>query len=164
MSTGTKYTSKATLLTSILQKIFTNKSFKVTADKIQTAINDVIESLWNRRYDKVILTIEDDNVADYLSGTDLQNIPNDTDIISIEVTTAINVATISFVSTPSNGKEIRIVGNGKINLWQGDGTATPYQLSKYYYSFIDGHSGASQSIGIFQDFMLWNEVWYYDGY
>lgn len=49
MATGTKYTTKQTLLDSIVAKVFKNNSFKVTATSIQAAMCDMVESLWDSR-------------------------------------------------------------------------------------------------------------------
>lgn len=62
MSSGTKYENKIDLLASIISKVYTNTSFSVTADKIQTAMNDIIESLWDKTSpssgtSKMILTL-----------------------------------------------------------------------------------------------------------
>ena len=48
MANGTKFTVKQTLLDKIVERVFTNKTFKVSAAKIQQNQCDMVESLWDR--------------------------------------------------------------------------------------------------------------------
>ena len=178
MGTGTKYTTKSNLIASIVQKVFTNVSFKVTADNIQTALNNIVESLWSKKYEPVILEINDANLniyyelkpylSDYSGG--LKAIPDNVDYIVINTTSLLRIAEISFVSNVPNGKNIRIFstntsGDGNLSLWEGNGnTNFINQLSRYYYSMTDSHNGSYNTKELYQEFMFWNGVWYYDGY
>ena len=169
MSQGTEYPTKIGLLNAIKAKIFTNRRFYTTADRIQTAINDVVESLWGKTQEEVIYVIDDDNVADHVgvfsadNHPTLMNIPNNTTILSIETTTGISAMLLTFVTTPSNGKRLDIVGNLKI--WQGtDSWDTEIgQFSAYYYTYRNSYADAISLEG-FESFMYWNGVWFYNGY
>jgi len=46
MSAGTKYTTKTALLDAILKQVYANKKNKVSASNAQTAMYDIVESLW----------------------------------------------------------------------------------------------------------------------
>jgi len=48
MGAGTDYQIKEDLLNAIDQLIYTNNTFDVTADMINTACQDIVESLWNK--------------------------------------------------------------------------------------------------------------------
>ena len=178
MGTGTKYTTKSNLIASIVQKVFTNVSFKVTADNIQTALNNIVESLWSKKYEPVILEINDANLSMYYENKPylsiyaygLKAIPDNVDYIVINTTSLLRIAEISFVSNVPNGKNIRIFstntsGDGNLSLWEGNGnTNFINQLSRYYYSMTDSHNGSYNTKELYQEFMFWNGVWYYDGY
>lgn len=179
MGTGTKYTTKSNLIASIVQKVFTNVSFKVTADNIQTALNNIVESLWSKKYEPVILEINDANLSTYYEAKPyintyaygLKAIPDDVDYIVINTTTLVQIAEISFVSNIPNGKTIRIFSTyidnnvGNLKIWEGNGDINfPRQISQYYYSMIDGHYDSYSTKELYQEFMYWNGVWYYDGY
>lgn len=178
MGTGTKYTDKTSLITSIVQKVFTNVSFKVTADNIQTALNNIVESLWSKKYEPVILEINDANLSTYYEAKEyintyahgLKAIPDNVDYLVINTTGLIEIAEISFVSNVPNGKTIRIFNNhaGNVNnlkIWQGNGNPNfPKQITQYYYSMVDGHYDSYNTKELYQEFMYWNGVWYYDGY
>ena len=178
MGTGTKYTTKSNLIASIVQKIYTNVSFKGTADNIQTALNNIVESLWNKKYEPVVLEINDANLSDYYEtkpyisqyAHGLKAIPDNVDYIAINTTSILQIAEISFVSNVPNGKTIRVFSintpsGGNLSLWQGNGdTSFINQLSRYYYSMTDSRNGSYNTKELYQEFMFWNGVWYYDGY
>lgn len=116
-----------------------------------------------------IYVVNDDNVADHVgvfgafNHPTLINIPNDTTILSIETTSEISAMLLTFITTPSNGKRLDIVGNVKI--WQGGpGWDTEIgRFSAYYYVYRHSYVGTISVEG-FESFMYWNGVWYYRGY
>lgn len=179
MSQGTKYETKANLLASIKAKIFTNKQYKVTADFIQTACNNIVESLWSRTPDEVIYVINDDNIADHAELRDtraiITNIPDDTTLISFECETAlesfvkevsgnmiVEVSALTFVTTPINGTKVKMIGMG--NLYASSSTDFGVgQFSEYYYTYRGNYQGCI-AVKAFETFMYWNGVWYYNAY
>ena len=165
MGQGTKHTSKNSLLGEIMQKVFTNKSFLVTADKLQTVLNSIVESMW---WKPVVLTITDANLSTYLTHVgdnnppyDYLTIPSNVGVLEINTTTKLSLAGIKNTTTRENGSKLKVIGN--ITLWGslsfnfGEG-----RMSMYYYQYHPGAAGGTMEG--FQEFIYWNEVWICDGY
>lgn len=119
MSQGTKYTVKNSLLASVARKVFTNTTWQVTADMIQTAMNDIIESLWGLVTDvnyfslegtvvsglqadiglNVVVVqnpnaVEHIQVGDYING-EFSVFPNGTTVLAKELDGETTVLTVS---------------------------------------------------------------------
>lgn len=114
------------------------------------------------------LVITDDNVANFVVGEYLLIYPS-TSIVSFETTTfqcfkGIKHIADSLYSLP-NGKRVTILGN-----WypmQGENNSDEYCFSTYLYGYRGGTPGYSHSsnlIRVFEDFLLFNKVWYSKGY
>ena len=156
MGNGTKYTSKLDLIKSNISKIFANLGFLVSADKIQTVINDVIESLW-----PTVLEINDGNVSVYHIAGNLV-VPTGTNKLFINTTTPLKVKNLLFVDAITNGTEIQVCGN--IQFWTGDGSSDVGRMSRYYYQYTFGHGSADYMIEGCNTFVYFNQVWYCNFY
>lgn len=165
MGQGTKHTSKTSLLGEILQKVFTNKSFLVTADKLQTVLNSIVESMWWR---PVVLTITDENLSTYLTHVEDNNppyayltIPSNVGVLEVKTKSKLSLAGIKNATTRENGSKLKVIGNitlwGSLNFNFGEG-----RMSLYYYQYHPAAAGGTMEG--FQDFIYWNEVWLCDGY
>jgi hypothetical protein len=98
MGQGTNIRSKTSLLVEILQKVFTNKSFLVTADKLQTVLNSIVESMWWR---PVVLTITDENLSTYLTHVEDNNppyayltIPSNVGVLEVKTKSKLSLAAL----------------------------------------------------------------------
>lgn len=171
MSSGTRFTTKDGLISSIVKKIYTNTKFEVSADKIQTAIRDVVESLWDKRPN--ILTITDANISQYYSVIDsyipILTIPAETDILMFNTTVDTNLFGIRMSGDYYNGKKLKI--SGYVRFWQPDiySLGISGRMSQYYYantySSNNGYDGrVNQIIEAFAEFVWWNGTWYGDWY
>lgn len=118
------------------------------------------------QYENLVIT--DDNVANFVVGEYLLIYPS-TSIVSFETTTfqcfkGIKHIADSLYSLP-NGKRVTILGN-----WypmQGENNSDEYCFSTYLYGYRGGTPGYSHSsnlIRVFEDFLLFNKVWYSKGY
>lgn len=118
------------------------------------------------QYENLVIT--DDNVANFVVGEYLLIYPS-TSIVSFETTTfqcfkGIKHIADSLYSLP-NGKRVTILGN-----WypmQGENNSDEYCFSTYLYGYRGGSPGyphSSNLIRVFEDFLLFNKVWYSKGY
>ena len=118
------------------------------------------------QYENLVIT--DDNVANFVVGEYLLIYPS-TSIVSFETTTfqcfkGIKHIADSLYSLP-NGKRVTILGN-----WypmQGENNSDEYCFSTYLYGYRGGTPGyphSSNLIRVFEDFLLFNKVWYSKGY
>ena len=118
------------------------------------------------QYENLVIT--DDNVANFVVGEYLLIYPS-TSIVSFETTTfqcfkGIKHIADSLYSLP-NGKRVTILGN-----WypmQGENNSDEYCFSTYLYGYRGGTPGyphSSKLIRVFEDFLLFNKVWYSKGY
>lgn len=118
------------------------------------------------QYENLVIT--DDNVANFVVGEYLLIYPS-TSIVSFETTTfqcfkGIKHIAESLYSLP-NGKRVTILGN-----WypmQGENNSDEYCFSTYLYGYRGGTPGyphSSNLIRVFEDFLLFNKVWYSKGY
>lgn len=171
MGKGTRFSTKEGLLSSVIKKIYTNINFEVSADKIQTAINDVIESLWNKRPNTLILN--DANISQYKSIVEnylpIVTIPTDTDILVFETTGDLNLFGIRMSGDIYNGKKLTVTG--RVRFWQPPGYFYTVQgrMSDYYYaythsSFSNTDGRDNQMIQSFAEFIWWNGVWFGNWY
>ena len=171
MATGTRFSTKDGLISSITKKIYTNTKFEVSADKIQTAIRDVIESLWDKRPN--ILVINDANISQYMSVVEsfrpIVTIPVETDILVFETSGDTNLFGIRMSGDFYNGKKLKVTG--RIRFWQPDDYSLLIQgrMSRYYYAHtyspVSNNDGRiNQIFECFSEFIYWNGAWFGEWY
>lgn len=171
MATGTRFSTKEGLISSVIKKIYTNTKFEVSADKIQTAIRDVIESFWDRRPN--ILILNDANISQYMSIVESYRpiviIPVETDILRFEVTSDLNLFGIRMSGDYYNGKKLKVSGN--VRFWQPESYSLSIQgrMAEYYYaytySYVSNNDGRNNKMyESFAEFIWWNGVWFGNWY
>lgn len=112
------------------------------------------------------LVITDDNVANYVVDEWLLIDPS-VSLISFETTYIVDIIGIKHIdptySLP-NGKRVTVLG--RWNPHMGDGKSE-YRFSYYLYQYRGGYQGTSKTgpfDGAFEDYLLFNKVWYSKGY
>lgn len=112
------------------------------------------------------LVINDDNVSTYVVDRYLLIYPS-TSIVSFETSSQVDVLGIKHINSDyslPNGKRVTILG--RWNPFVGD-DHTEYYFSTYLYQYRGGYPGTSFTGAYdraFEDFLLFNKVWYSKGY
>lgn len=116
------------------------------------------------QYDSLV--INDDNVSTYVVDRYLLIYPS-TSIVSFETSSQVDVLGIKHINSDyslPNGKRVTILG--RWNPFVGD-DHTEYYFSTYLYQYRGGYPGTSFTGAYdraFEDFLLFNKVWYSKGY
>lgn len=178
MGSGTKFITKEGLVSSVVKKIYTNKNFEVSADKIQTAIRDVIETLWDRRPNILIITTSDINIggsspyitydiADPTHSRKIFTIPSEIDMLVFENATPVDIHAIRITGTVYNGKKLKISGN--VILKQApSGMELNGRVGRYFYYHNSitpfNFSYSAPIVEAFTELIWWNGVWFCEWY